>query len=72
MVRQKWALNARKIIKYRSCVNQNVMKQNMEARNCYLSEKKRNRKNNNNNKYIEADQVTPDSSRKKVNKVKEN
>ena len=41
MLRQKWAWNAREIIKYGSCVNQNVAKQNMEARNSYLLEKKR-------------------------------
>ena len=59
MLRQKWAWNAREIIKYGSCVNQNVTKQNMEARNSYLLEKKRIEKKS---KYVEADQITLDSS----------
>ena len=42
----------------------------MEARNSYLLEKKGTGKKT--NKYIEADQVTPDSCRKKVKKVEEN
>ena len=70
MLRQKWAWNACEIIKYGSCVNQNVTKQNMEARNSYLLEKKRIEKKK--SKYVEADQVTLDSSLKKVKKVKEN
>ena len=40
MLRQKWPRNAHEIIKYGSCVNQNVAKQNMEARKSYLLEKK--------------------------------
>ena len=40
MLRKKWALYVREIIKDGSCVNQNVTKRNMEARNNYLLEKK--------------------------------
>ena len=73
MLRQKWPRNAREIIKYGSCVNQNVAKQNMEARkSCLLEKKGIEKKRKKKSKYIEADQVTPDSSREKVKKVKEN
>ena len=71
MLRQKWPRNAREIIKYGPCVNQNVAKQNMEARKSYLLEKKEIEKKKK-SKSIKTDQVTPDSSREKVKKVKEN
>ena len=41
MLTQKWVLNTCKIIKYGSCVNQNVAKQNMEARKLPIREKKK-------------------------------
>ena len=40
MLKQEWVQYVREIIKDRSCSNQNVLKQNMEARNNYLLEKK--------------------------------
>ena len=44
MLRQKWARCAHEIIKDRSCVNQNAVKENMEALNNYLFREKMNRK----------------------------
>ena len=53
MFRQKWAWCTREIIKNGSCVNQDVAKRNMEARNNYLLEKKGTK----NKARIEGDQV---------------
>ena len=36
MLRQKWALKSCEIIKDGTCINQNVAKQNMEAKNNFL------------------------------------
>ena len=70
MLIQKQARYAHGIIKDGSCVNQNVSKQNMEARNNYLLEKKGTEKKR--KASMEADQVSLTAPVKKVNKFKEN
>ena len=40
MLKQKWAWYSREIIKDGSCVNENVVKRNMEVRRNYILEKK--------------------------------
>ena len=71
MLIQKQACYAHGIIKDGSCVNQIVSKQNMEARNNYLLEKKGTEKKKERKASMEADQVSLTAPVKKVNKFKE-
>ena len=70
MLRRKWAWYTHEIVKDGSCVNQNVVKCNMEARNNYLLEKKGTKKSNDSGRASITDSYS--KKRSKTSKARGN